>query len=316
MPEVSIIMPTYNRSDLIIPAIESVFHQDLTSWELLIIDDGSTDSTEEVLLPILNANQDKIKYVKKKNGGCASARNAGLDIARGEFICLLDSDDLFMPNKLALQVDLLKNDKTLGFVYSDAFEFDPLDGKLWLSRVANYGGVGDFHIEHFMTNHARSGALLYRKSVVRQIGHFRSDFKYNEDSHFLQEVSLIAKGCYSNYPSYIVRNHSGSKSRNLTELVEHELRSVELISVDYPDFRKANLNAILTRKIELNAKLFIVKLIALDISSAFEQLFRLGFGHTSYGIARLLVRRIGKLRNRISDRKIIKYYKKVIYDLI
>lgn len=309
-------MPTYNRADLALSAIHSALKQTFTSWELIVVDDGSTDTTAEVIDPILRSNRGQIKYIKQNNGGCASARNVGIKAATGKYLCLLDSDDLFMPAKLEIQVNMLEHNPSTGFVYSDAFEFDALTGKVWLSRVANHGGQGNFALQHFMTNHARSGALLYRKSVLDQVGGFREDFRYNEDSHFLQEIALRATGCYSEYPSYLVRNHSESKSRQLTNLVKHEQRSIELICHEFPDFWQANMDCVQARTVELTTKLFIANLISHNLSAAYTIFTQAKIGGLINGTARLITRRIKKMRNHIADREVIRRHSEEIHEAI
>ncbi len=104
MPKVSVILPTYNRAKYISRAIDSVLAQTYKDWELIIIDDGSTDNTKEVVEPYLKDK--RIKYVWKENGGVSSARNKGLDMATGEFVAFLDSDDFYMPEKLEKSLEV------------------------------------------------------------------------------------------------------------------------------------------------------------------------------------------------------------------
>ncbi len=87
---VSVVIPTYNRAHLICRAIESVLAQSYQSLEVIIIDDGSTDTTEEVVCRYTDDSSIAIKYFKKPNGGCASARNKGVELATGEFVAFLD----------------------------------------------------------------------------------------------------------------------------------------------------------------------------------------------------------------------------------
>ena len=96
-------IPTYNRASLIGAAIESVLAQTYTDFEVIVVDDGSTDNTRE----IVGRYGDRVRYTYIENSGPARARNVGMSLARGEYLCLLDSDDLYYPHKLALQVDHL-----------------------------------------------------------------------------------------------------------------------------------------------------------------------------------------------------------------
>src|SRR5687768_10729798 len=95
MPTVSIVIPTYNRAHLISRAINSVQQQTLTDWELIIADDGSTDSTDEVIQPY--RSDSRIKYFKKNNSGAADSRNAGASRATAKYLTFLDSDDEAVP---------------------------------------------------------------------------------------------------------------------------------------------------------------------------------------------------------------------------
>ena len=100
----SIIIPTYNRANRISVAVQSVLNQTYTDFELLIIDDGSTDNTKEV---IASFNDDRIVYVYQENAERSTARNNGIKQARGGFICFLDSDDYYLPNHLSVLFELI-----------------------------------------------------------------------------------------------------------------------------------------------------------------------------------------------------------------
>jgi len=122
-PKISTIIPTYNRQDFIVSSIESVLTQTYQSYEIIVVDDGSTDNTLEVL----NQFQDKIKVIQKDNGGNASAaRNVGIKHASGDYIAYLDSDDTWYPDKLSIFVDNLSLCKESGslFMFSDFRRFD------------------------------------------------------------------------------------------------------------------------------------------------------------------------------------------------
>jgi len=100
-PQVSVIIPTYNRGWIIKEAIDSVLAQDYTEFELIVVDDGSTDYTSE----ILDSYRNVIKVLSQKNKGVSAARNRGIAEASGKFIAFLDSDDLWLPQKLSAQIE-------------------------------------------------------------------------------------------------------------------------------------------------------------------------------------------------------------------
>jgi glycosyltransferase involved in cell wall biosynthesis len=104
-PLVSVIIPTYNRGWILKEAIDSVLSQDFDDFELIVVDDGSTDNTQD----ILDGYARDITVIRQDNRGVSAARNAGIDSASGQFIAFLDSDDLWLPGKLSLQVDFFNS---------------------------------------------------------------------------------------------------------------------------------------------------------------------------------------------------------------
>jgi len=111
---VSVIMPTYNRAHLLDCSVRSVLNQTLSDFELLIIDDGSTDRTQE---KVFSFQDDRIKYVYKGNSGVSSARNVGLDAAEGNYIAFLDDDDCWPNDYLEKMIDKLQENKEYGLAY-------------------------------------------------------------------------------------------------------------------------------------------------------------------------------------------------------
>ena len=114
-PLVSVIVPTYNRAALLCEAVNSVLQQTYQNIEIIVIDDGSTDNTTEVMA----AYGDRVRYTRRPNAGVNAARNLGLKQARGEFVALLDSDDLWAPFKIELQVRLMRHFSAAGFLFSN-----------------------------------------------------------------------------------------------------------------------------------------------------------------------------------------------------
>ena len=105
-PSVSVVIPTYGHRDFVLATLDSVFSQTFTDYEVIVINDGSSDDTAERLRPLEAAGQ--IRYIKQANAGQAMSRNRGIREARGEFIALLDDDDLWPPDKLEWQVEALR----------------------------------------------------------------------------------------------------------------------------------------------------------------------------------------------------------------
>lgn len=113
--KVSVIIPTYNRSRLLLEAIDSVLNQTYRDFEIIVVDDGSTDDTEQKI----SRYATDVIYIKQRNAGVNAARNSAISLTQGDYIALLDNDDLWLDYKLELQVKLLEQHRNVGFVFSD-----------------------------------------------------------------------------------------------------------------------------------------------------------------------------------------------------
>lgn len=142
-PTVSVIIPTYNRSKMLFRAIQSVLNQTYQDYEVIVVDDGSTDNTEKVIRD-LQEKDDRIRYVKhEKNKGGAAARNTGIREASVKYIAFLDSDDEWVPEKLQKQINLIEHSsKQTGVVYS-YYKSYYLDGttRIWTPKLTNFEEV-------------------------------------------------------------------------------------------------------------------------------------------------------------------------------
>lgn len=116
-PLFSVVIPTYNRTDRILPTLESVKSQTFADFECLVIDDGSDDG-DGLASVVSSLNDDRFRYVRQNNGGACRARNHGFDLARGKFIALLDSDDIFLPEKLEKNLPYVRDHSGDILVYS------------------------------------------------------------------------------------------------------------------------------------------------------------------------------------------------------
>lgn len=133
-PTVSIIIPTYNRETLLPRAIESVIAQTFDDWEIVLVDDGSTDGTPRLARDFARRLGDRFVYIPQDNHGSSAARNRGIDASRGRYVAFLDSDDEFLPEKLERQIALFDARPSLGFVYGD-YSFVDRDGARYASAL-------------------------------------------------------------------------------------------------------------------------------------------------------------------------------------
>ena len=163
-PKFSIILPTYNRAHLLSTAIESVIAQSITDWELIIIDDGSTDNTKEL---VFSFQDSRIMYGHQENKGRSIARNAGLQNARGTWICFLDSDDWYLEDHLEVFEEAMKINpnseifktgvtfqKEDGSVLSESNFYSSNEGQIPFI-LSNYACVLDLCIHHILAKSSR-----------------------------------------------------------------------------------------------------------------------------------------------------------------
>lgn len=166
---ISIITPTYNRRDLLPNTIKSILAQTFTDWELIIMDDGSTDDTQKVVQPFLKDK--RIQYIKKENTGQPHTLNIGFTLTKGEFITFLDSDDEAYPDWLATAHKNIKEDT--GIVCVGAIR-KFMDGSELKESVYDYKFYNEIHKVKFTC-----GSLFVRSSVFKAIGGYDTELKAN-----------------------------------------------------------------------------------------------------------------------------------------
>lgn len=174
-PKVSVIIPTYNRAHYITEAIESVLAQTYSHFEIIVIDDGSTDDTRE----ILKKYTDKMKYLYQPNQGVAVARNRGLREARGEYVAFLDSDDCWVAEKLEKQVAYLNEHPEVAVVCAEVFLIDSAGCVLRHLRhdptlPLTFDNLFDQSLVHVPTT-------LVRKRCVEAVGGFDPSLRTSQD---------------------------------------------------------------------------------------------------------------------------------------
>ena len=202
-PKISVIIPTYNRANLIKNTIKGVINQTYTDWELLIVDDGSTDNTKEIVKELMSKDI-RIKYFYQENCGCPSGpRNLGINKAIGEYIAFLDSDDEWLPTKLEKQLSIFENSNNpkLGIVACYAYIKDHKTGKILYKRDKYSKG-------NILKELLKDGGLIYtgcvltKLSILNEIGPFDIDLKISEDLDMW--IRIFEKGYEFDYvPEYL-----------------------------------------------------------------------------------------------------------------
>lgn len=228
-PRVSVIIPTYQHRDYIRRTLSSVFEQSLNDYEIIVVNDGSTDDTASVLVRLVEARQ--ITYIEQENQGQSRARNNGLSRARGEYIAFLDSDDLWPKNKLASQVAFLDANPTVGMVGGTYRAIDEHD-------VPGRGGPFYPTISFetlFTANPFHSpGQTLIRASLLREIGGLDSTIWGADDwdlwFRIAKSSTIVMRDEIALY--YRVHAHNASRQharllRACCDTIENHLRTLD-----------------------------------------------------------------------------------------
>jgi glycosyltransferase involved in cell wall biosynthesis len=191
---VSIIIPVYNGDRYLARTLESIFSQTYSRYEIIVVDDGSTDNTRQCLQPY----RDRIRYVYQENQGVAAARNQGMRLAQGEFVAFLDQDDVMLPDKLALQVSSFVNNPGAGMVHSGWKLVDGAENPL--SDVEPWHDAPVLDAEGWLRRMpVLLSAMLFRHTWLERAGKF--------DSHYLQacDVDLVQRLVLLGCPTVWVR---------------------------------------------------------------------------------------------------------------
>jgi glycosyltransferase involved in cell wall biosynthesis len=218
METVSVIIPTYNRADLIGQAIDSVLAQAHQQVEVIVADDGSTDDTAAVV----GAYGDRVRYLPLPHRGLpAATRNAGIRAATGDLLAFLDSDDLFLPNKLAVQAAALVQNLAAGVAYANGVYFrttpDAPVGRVQDGLPTPSGWVfGDLLAGNFLA----PPVVLVRRTVLDEVGLFDEspDFFAVEDFDLWLRLAAHTPFVYTPGDVAAIRRHAGGISRHTARL--------------------------------------------------------------------------------------------------
>ena len=208
-PSVSVIIPTYNRCDVLSRAVDSVLSQSFQDFELIIIDDGSTDQTEE----ILKKYSTNLIVYKQKNKGVSAARNYGIQLANAPYLAFLDSDDWWMPLKLEAQLEALRQSKN-HVIHTN--EIWIRNGKR-VNQCKHHAKQGGWIYEKMLPLCAMSpSSILIHRSVIEQTGLFDESFPVCEDYDLWLRITSRFPVDFLEAP-YIVKTggHSDQLSRSM-----------------------------------------------------------------------------------------------------
>jgi glycosyltransferase involved in cell wall biosynthesis len=232
-PLVSVIIPAFNAKDLIAETLDSILAQPYGNLEIIVVDDGSTDKTAQVV----QGYGSRVRYYYQINsGGCAVPRNTGIEHCTGEYLCFMDADDLMVPNRISCQVDFMERHPQVGLVFCDYRNFNE-DGlysethfqtcpRLWpqlrdrkelvLENACSYLAEENFGI---------AGSFMLRKSLLALEAGFEPTLKSCEDFHFYFRLARHTPAGIINKVGLMRRLHGNNMSGNLVKMLSEGIRS-------------------------------------------------------------------------------------------
>ncbi len=214
-PLVSVVIPTYNRRELLKETIQSVLDQSYTPIEIIVIDDGSTDGTTEALADLASAG--RIRYLRQENRGLGNSRNCGLGMARGEFVSFLDDDDLITPTKVAWQVAFLLQ-------HPDVAVIGGSHAVLGAESEAEHGPDGPpehWTFERVVTRNPfiSPGVALMRTEAVRSVGGFDEQLWATDDWDVWLRITKFSRVMRLPRLALRYRLHEGNSSGNTQRML-------------------------------------------------------------------------------------------------
>jgi glycosyltransferase involved in cell wall biosynthesis len=237
-PKVSVVVSCYNYGEFVTQCLDSIKGQTFPDFEVVIVNDGSTDNSEEQIKPYLNDN--RFRYIKQKNGGQANAKNKGIAHTKGKYIAFLDADDLWEIDKLEKQISLFSS-QGIGVVYSRARYIDSLGRDLNFRLSGKYlqpkrGYVTDFLI---IDNFVPFSSSIVRRDCFDRFGVFDESLKMGIDWDLWLRISTQYQFDFVDEPllSYRV-GHPGQMSKNVEERQRCSDRIMKSFVQRYPNHTK------------------------------------------------------------------------------
>jgi len=214
MPEVSIVLSTYNRLPLLRRSVDSVIAQTFRDWELIVVDDGSTDGTREYLEAI---EDPRVRPIWLEHGGVTSARNAGLRLARGKWVAFHDSDDLWLPEKLEWQLQRVTAHPACRWSYTGYSFIDtngtPLPERSSLLPLPVSGRILEPLLRFEVSTAVPT--MLVQHSLIEEIGGFDAKMLFLSDYDFILRLAACSEVCALSETLTLVREHPGRTTAQL-----------------------------------------------------------------------------------------------------
>lgn len=237
-PQISVVVTCYNYGNFVAECLDSLQKQTFSDFEVIVVDDGSTDKSAEQIYPYLKDR--RFRYIKQKNGGQANAKNRGIKESKAELIAFLDADDQWEPKKLEKQIPLFSRQE-VGVVYSRASHIDAEGRPLPMVSPGRYlqprrGRVTDFLL---MDNFVSFSSSVVRRSCIEQFDGFNESLKMGIDWDLWLRISTKYQFDFVDLPLLIYRmGHAGQMSKNLEERQRCSDKIMHTFLMRFPEYVK------------------------------------------------------------------------------
>ena len=219
---ISVVIPSYNRKDFLKRSIDSAINQTKKPLEIIVVDDGSTDGTETMI----KSDYDFVKFIKQKNKGVSAARNIGIKVSIGEWICFLDSDDEWKKDKLEKQINAMKSNPSYKFFHSN---------EIWIKnglrinqkkKHKKYGG--DIFDKCLDMCRISPSSVMINKTVFDEVGNFNEDLVVCEDYELWLRICDKYRVFFIDEPLIIkYGGHQGQLSYSIESIENHRIKALE-----------------------------------------------------------------------------------------
>ena len=224
---ISVVIPSYNRKDFLKRSIDSAINQTKKPLEIIVVDDGSTDGTEAMI----KSDYDFVKFIKQKNKGVSAARNIGIKVSIGEWICFLDSDDEWKKDKLEKQINAMKSNPGYKFFHSN---------EIWIKnglrinqkkKHKKYGG--DIFDECLDMCRISPSSVMIDKTVFDEVGNFNEDLVVCEDYELWLRICDKYRVFFIDEPLIIkYGGHQGQLSYSIESIENHRIKALEYLILE------------------------------------------------------------------------------------
>jgi len=228
---ISVIIPTYNCDKYICEALDSVLHQTYSDYEIIVIDDGSTDTTREIIENRFQA----VRYYYVENNGVSAARNLGISMAQGELIAFLDSDDKWLPEKLEKQVALFEANETVGLVFTENYFFNEQGISEFTANKKSRLMHGNIVRNIFLNSYVVTSTVMVRRSIFDHVGMFEEELSVAEDDNMWMRIGIKYGIALLDEKLVQYRMTAGSLSSNFNAIVIGVNKHIEILRTRYSD---------------------------------------------------------------------------------